>query len=151
MQNSKLRNESGITLLELSITLAISFILLSGITLSLHDSKSKRALQSACLQVQEDLRYAQQVAILGNAQYMVTFSTDHYTLKAHALDRNGVTKYYNNGVKFIYSNAGDSRIIFTKRGTVSGGSGTYIFSNGGFKQEVTVLVGSGRVSIKQAY
>jgi len=145
-----MRNK-GFTLLELLIALAIISIVSGGIFLAFRQSP-RHNLESAVLQLQADIRYAQRRAIIEGQRVDVHIDLmeNRYRIRLHG--PNGIetirTIYLQNGVSILQTNT--VRIEFLPRGTPRGESpGTVELINGRYRQYLTIIPSGGRVRIAE--
>ena len=150
---TQIKDESGITLLELTIALALILITSVGLTAPMSRS-DQRALNKASLQLQADIRYAQHMAIIEGRRYYVVLNPERgsYSIGTTRI-RADETRFLENGVSFDDSigiggnNFSDNWLAFTPRGTLSPQAGTIHLRAGRFRQELTVQVGTGRTAV----
>ena len=116
----------------------------------------QRALYSACLQLQADIREAQQRAVLEGVNYMIFFApaNDYYQMYrwSFSVDR---TVHFEKGVSYdrsmglnavTFDKDKNKLLAFNPRGVCNGGS-VYLKA-GRFKQRVIVIPVSGRATIE---
>ena len=146
ISKQKTRN-SGFTLMELIIALAIIMIAGSGIFLAFRTS-DRRALQNASLQLQADLRYVQRRARIEGRNFDIMFepALNRYRVRSHNPPRLVRYVYFENGVNIsrVYSqNTG-----YTPRGTPFGAQTIRLYIAGRRHFQVTTIVpAGGRVRI----
>jgi len=124
--------------------------LIISIGLSAPNARSEqRALYNACLQLQADIREAQNRAVLEGKDYSVFLynSENYYKMGKSAaiasmIDR---TVYLDDGISY-YENTKSGRITFRSSGTPSY-LGTITMSKGRYTQSITVTVSGGRALI----
>jgi len=150
---TQITDESGITLLELIIALALILIVSAGLSAPMSRSE-QRALNKASLQLQADIRFAQHMAVIEGRRYYVVFNPERrsYSLGTSRI-RADETIFLENGVSFDEdrgiggNNFPENWLAFTPQGTLSRQAGTVYLRAGRFRQDVTVLVGTGRTAV----
>jgi type II secretory pathway pseudopilin PulG len=150
---TQISDESGITLLELIIALAVILIVSVGLTAPMSRS-DRRTLNQASLQMQADIRLAQQMAIIEGQRYYIVLNPQRgsYSIGTSRIRANE-TIFLENGVSFDQSrgiggnNFTDSWFGFTPQGTLTNMAGRIFLRAGNYRQELTVLVGTGRTAV----
>ena len=152
-----MNNTRGLTLLELAIVLAVLAVLAAVIIPSLRQIQH-RALHNASIQLQADIRYAQQRAIRegrpigihferATGRYrIVYFTVAQSTPSQTAITRTLRTEYLPPGVRFEYITTGINRIWFHPRGTPSHAFRVRL-RHSNLTQDTTVTVSGGRAYI----
>ena len=144
-------NEAGITLLELLIALAMILIVSAGLSAPMVRS-DRRALDRASLQLQADIRYAQQRAVLEGIGYFICFSqfddigqgANFYRLGSGL--RADRIVFLEEGVVIDRTTSVPDRFTFSSRGTVAGSGSVYLRA-GRFENSVTIPPNAGRAAI----
>ena len=143
------QHESGITLMETIIALAISMILAASL-IRPGINKNKRELYNACLQLQSEIRFAQKAALLGATVCRIHILEDYCQVVLSGSSYMEVEKKnFPDGITAQHD-LSRTYIEFTPRGTVSGAITVTMKSPSGYQQKVTVLPVTGRVSIAEA-
>ena len=150
---TQFKDESGITLLELTIALALILIVSVGLSAPMSRS-DQRALNKASLQLQADIRLVQHMAVIEGRRHYIVFHPERgsYSMGTSRI-RTDETRFLENGVSFddgmgIGGNTfSENWLGFTPQGTLAGGAGTVFLRAGRSRQEVTVLVGTGRTAV----
>ena len=147
-----MNNTRGVTLLELAVALAIIAMLAAAVLPALRQT-GHRTLHNASLQLQADLRYAQQRAIREGRPTGIIFDrVNHlyrivYFLGAAGQDTGTLNiriVHLPPGVELEFST--QARVWFHPRGTPSGGF-RVILQQGGNIQHTTVSVSGGRAYV----
>lgn len=134
------------TLLELTIVMAIVMILSGGVFLSLRQT-ARRALENASLQVQADLRKVQRRAVMEGRTHGISFlSANTYRLYVYTPVRMYTSEIITlpPGVRFDFP---PQRLTFTPRGTSGNNFTVRLRTSTDLLQRITVTVGGGRVHI----
>jgi len=150
---TQITDESGVTLLELTIALALILIVSLGLSAPMPRSE-QRALNKSSLQLQADIRYAQHMAVVEGRRYYIVFNPERgsYSMGTSRM-RPDETKFLENGVSFDDgrgiggNNFPENWLAFTPQGTLSPQAGTIFLRAGRFRQDITVLVGTGRTAV----
>jgi type II secretory pathway pseudopilin PulG len=140
------RGEGGFTVIEVIISLAVSVILL-GVVANPQPRRQQRELYAASLQLQSDIRLAQQNALLQGKTYSMAFYSNYYDMGV-SLASPTERRSYGDGVVINTHKRSLDEITFTKRGTPNGMGGTVSLMCGAYTQDITILPGTGRVTVK---
>jgi len=151
-----MKRNRGLTLIESVIALAVILIVSSGVFFGLSPtSRAYRALDRTSRELRSNLQYVQRKAIMEGTRYGIEFDTrnnSYVVIKARTpftatqFNRDDNIIHFADGVSFV-STSRSHRIIYTARGTVDGGT-TITLASGPFRQEVRILVTSGRVNVR---
>jgi len=142
-----MKHSSGITLLELTIALAVCAVVMGVVFILVRGNNSAyRDLENASLVLQADLRYAQRRAMMEGRRVGINFSPAHnrYTILARAPFEEIRTVYLQNGVQLFY--ATHDELMFLPRGTASSGF-SLTLNNGVYWQRITATVSGGRIRV----
>lgn len=144
-----MKKNSGITLLELTVALAVLMAVLGFVLISAGGNNNQyRALHNAALQLQADMRYAQRLALMEGRRVGVSFEPElnRYSIitlcGGYAKHR---TIYFQHGVRLRGTNYPMDRVMYLPRGTAI--PGTIILTNGPYWQEITTTLSGGQVRI----
>lgn len=141
-----MKDNSGVTLLELTIVMAILITLL-GVVLIGTSGNDYRALNNAAVTLEADLRYAQRRAVMEGQRYGVHFEPAHN--RYHIVTINPVvihrTVYFQDGVRLFQTNYPYNRVMYLPRGTAI--PGTIVLTNGNLRQEITTTLSGGQVRL----
>jgi Tfp pilus assembly protein FimT len=139
-----MKKTSGLTLLELTVVLAVVMILSGGVVLGLRQA-DRRALNNASLQLQADLRYAQRRAVIEGRQFGVVFEIpNRYRVVSTQPTRTIRTVYLRGGTRLLETS--EERLMFLPRGTPSAGFRVTL-AKGSHTQRLTATVSGGRIRI----
>ncbi|MCL2665003.1 MAG: prepilin-type N-terminal cleavage/methylation domain-containing protein [Defluviitaleaceae bacterium] len=138
MQNKK---KAGITLIEATVALAVLLILAAAVAPSVADA-DRRALAYASQCIQADIRLAQRLAVAEGRTHHIGFNhyENYYTVYTSPPYKEIERVYLPNGVMIRSA----ENFYYLPRGTASKAQ-TIRLGKGRFIQDLTVLVGSGRV------
>lgn len=150
-----MKDESGVTLVELAIVLMLLVIMgnMVGVSFS---SVGKSELNQSCIQLQSDLRYAQRLAVIKGIKHEVLFDVVGNCYKVRYKKKGSYLTYTNvKTVNFdgkvsldrINVNA-ENTIAYTPTGTTNDAC-TIVLYNDSYTADLTVNVGSGRIKIKK--
>ncbi len=142
-----MKTRRGLTLIELTVALAIVSIVSAVAALSVANA-DRRVLQNASLKLQSDLRYIQRMAMIDGRRWSVMFSDDFYeVLKSEPSGPMTSVRRVNltDGVVFVGINTPD--VVYLPRGTVSSGFSVYL-GKGRNYQQLTATVSGGRIEVK---
>jgi type II secretory pathway pseudopilin PulG len=147
-----MKKRGGLTLLELTIAMAIFMVLVGAILIGTRgNNKDYRVLHNASRMLQADMRYAQRRAIMEGRRIGVHFNIadNSYSVVA-AVSPTRVTAlrtiHFPDGVDLASVSGNlDNRIMFLPRGTAV--PGTILLRNGVYEQRITTTLGGGRVHI----
>jgi Tfp pilus assembly protein FimT len=137
----------GITLLELTVAMAVSMIVLGVIFIGMRGNNTAyRDLENASIVLQSDLRYAQRRAMMEGRRVGITFdpARNRYTIRAWTPFEYIRTVYLQNGVELFYST--HPQLYFLPRGTASSGF-SLTLNNGVYWQRITATVSGGRIRV----
>jgi Tfp pilus assembly protein FimT len=141
-----MKTNSGITLVELIIVMAVLMIALGAVFIGTSGGEY-RALQNAAVSLRADIRYAQHRSIMEGRQFGVHLEPRYN--RYHIVTTNPLvfhrTVYFQNGVRLISTNHPSNRVTFLPRGT--GVAGTIILSNGNYFKNITTTVSGGHVRL----
>jgi prepilin-type N-terminal cleavage/methylation domain-containing protein len=142
---SQIKGTKGVTLLELTVVLAILLIASGGIAMGLRQADA-RALRNASLRLQADLRYAQRRAIVEGRPFGVAFdrANNSYRIVSARPDRTIRTVALHGGV--YIEDTSEDRLVFLPRGTPSVGF-RVILAKGTYTQRITATVSGGRIRV----
>ncbi|MCL1846250.1 MAG: prepilin-type N-terminal cleavage/methylation domain-containing protein [Defluviitaleaceae bacterium] len=145
-----MKSRAGVTLLELTIALAIFSIIAGVILVELtSDAADRRALQNAAVRLQADMRYAQRRAVMEGRIIYVNFYAEYnrYSIYYEVFDP---IRTVDMDVNLFSAGFGPhnawNETHFLPRGT-SGRSGTIALRNGNLEVQITVLISGGQVRI----
>ncbi|MCL1884318.1 MAG: GspH/FimT family protein [Defluviitaleaceae bacterium] len=144
----------GVTLIELTIALAVLTIIAGAVVLGVSaEHRDSQMLYNAAVELQADMRYAQRRSIQEGRRVYILFepSLNRYRM----FNRNPYnairTVYFDTvnlvGTSFNPHNSAINRINFTPQGTASA-SGTVTLSNGRDLLNLTTTVSGGRVDFE---
>jgi prepilin-type N-terminal cleavage/methylation domain-containing protein len=145
-------NSKGVTLIELVMVLAVLSIVLGVARMSV-TGNSLRELRAACNELQADLRYAQRQAVIEGRKYQVVFDKLQNSYKVLRDDGDlGLTyvvkdRVFDKDIVLVGTTAVNSWVSYTTRGT-TGDACTITLRNSEYSADMTVNLGSGRVSQK---
>ena len=144
-----MKDSRGFTILELLIVIAIMTFVASVATKSVSNIEV-RLLNKASLQLQNDIRNARNMSVIGNARYRINFVIGSNQYLVRRLGSNGYTKtmHLPDGVYLMETNAPDSTIEYTSTGTVVTAC-TLTLESKGYAVNLTINVGSGRITVKE--
>jgi Tfp pilus assembly protein FimT len=135
--------KKGVTLLELTVVMAILMIVTGAVLISTRgDTNDYRALHNAALMLQADMRYAQRIALIEGRRVGVHFEPSHN--RYSIMNR---TVYLPNGVELLSTTYTFDEVFYLQRGTASA-AGTIDLQKGRHTVELTTTLGGGRVEIK---
>ena len=139
--------ESGFTLLELVIALAVIMIVIGGVFLAFRQPE-RRHLQNASLQLQADIRYAQRRSIAEGQRFMIDLApgSNRYRIMYYRPREEIRVVYFQNGVR-LHSPSTPRQMWFLPRGTPSH-SFTIELRTERYSQSITIVPSGGRVDIK---
>ncbi|MBM7581268.1 general secretion pathway protein H [Caldicoprobacter guelmensis] len=149
-------NSRGITLIELLVVIAIMGVLISLISVSTATPTDKSILESAVNMIAQDIRLTQQLAICRGETYFfeINVKENYYRIRSN-LAGTYKMEYLNDGISISiiglespYTGSySDLRVLrYTPAGTPST-TGTITLKKGGLTRQITIMVGTGRVSI----
>ena len=140
-----LQHNKGITLLELSVVLAVLLIVSGGVMIGFRQA-DRRALHHASLQLQADLRYTQRRAIMEGRPFGIVFdvTNNQYRIVSERPARTLRTEAIPNGV--LLSETSAPRLMFHPRGTPTAGFRITLAYKGN-TQRITASVAGGRIRV----
>ena len=145
----------GFSLVELIIVLSISLIMMS-VASFIPDNNEKRELNKVALQIQNDLRLAQRLAIFTGKNYRVTFDTNNDLYMIRMQDDSVFGGYktiktvnIQDNIDLFYANInGSTSVTYTPLGS-TGNACTITLMSKSYMLQLTINVGSGRIDIKE--
>jgi len=142
------KRSGGFTLLEITIAMAVIVIVVGGIFLGTrgNNNNAYRALETATLVLQADLRYTQRRAIMEGRRVGIFFepARNRYSIITMSPFSTIRTVYLRDGV--VLAETSHPRLMFLPRGTASSGFRVTL-NNGIYTQRVTATVSGGQVRI----
>ena len=142
-------NNKGVTLLELTVVMAIIVLVFSTAMISIRASnRANTSLDTALRMLQADLRYAQRLAITEGERVRVIFNSHHnmYSLIRPSDEELIRRVHLPQGVSFI----GQVRVLeYLPRGTINTGT-TIRFRNSNYEQSITITPVTGRIQVHNA-
>ena len=148
-QALKAKKTGGFTLLELVIALAVLMLVSGSVFLALRPS-NHRAIRSAALTLQADLRYAQRLAVIEGRRVDVLLERAHnrYRIIYGYPDEVEIRRvYFQDGVRLMDIERGN-RVFFHPRGTPNYGN-TIFLRHGRYDWRLTIVPSGGRVAVRQ--
>jgi len=146
-----MKNKKGVTLVELLVVLAVISIGLSAVSVTAAHN-SLRELTAAANEVQAGLRFAQRQAVTEGRRYQVFFPHNLNGYRVQRADGEALLitdvikeKVFEGNVVLVGTTAVHSAVTYTPRGT-TGDACTITLRNNEYTLELTVNLGSGRVS-----
>jgi prepilin-type N-terminal cleavage/methylation domain-containing protein len=142
--------KSGLTLIELTIVLAVISIITAGAVSMSFGAAERRLLYSTSLKLQADLRYAQRMAIIEGHDFGLTFFAGGY--EVYTVDEKNPYKMIDDGVllpegvSFLHNQP--LQVHYLPRGTISDGF-TVVLRTKHYMQELTGVPSGGRIKIKE--
>lgn len=147
----KQRQAAGLTLLELTISMAILMTVLGAVMISARgNNNDRRALQNASIMIQSDVRYAQRRAVMEGRRVYVQFEPIHnryQVVMRNPWEELHPPVYLPNGVNLFSTNLSANRTGYTPRGTPTA-AGTITLRNGRYSQDLTIVPNGGRIEIR---
>jgi len=141
----------GFTLLEVTIAVAVMFVVISGILIGVRGNNNAdyRALEMAALTFQADMRYIQRRAVIEGRTFEIRFDPAHnrYTLHTTMPFSTIRTVNFEEGINLLSTTAVGNRSGYTPRGNLSGASFTITLTSGVYTQPITTTVSGGQVII----
>jgi type II secretory pathway pseudopilin PulG len=131
-----------LTLLELTVALAVFAILAGGVMLGFRQIE-RRALYTASMQLQADMRDAQRRAIIEGREFIIRFDTANnlYRIVSTQPEITERTVHFTSGVRL--DAVGTESLTFHPRGTTA--ATTILLTQGNRTQRITTTVSGGRV------
>jgi len=147
-----LGSESGITLIELSIALAVTVIIGSGVFVAASGDHGRRSLYNACVSFRNDIRYAQRMAVITGDKYRIIVNVG---MNRYYMFRFVNIKYVTEkivdmpeGVK-ISDTSNLYEVTYNPWGTPDQ-AGTIRVDGSGYYQKITVIPSSGRAELTES-
>lgn len=141
--------QKGYTLIEVIIAFFI-IIMLSSIVITSFTSVSRRQLNRAALELQADLRYAQNMALQEGTAYSIMFfvQNNSYIIRRMENGRYVTIKEVNlQNVEILNTTATNNTVIFSSKGTTANPC-TVNLHNDNYRVSLTISLGAGRVLIQ---
>ena len=140
-----LSNSSGMTLIEVAVTLSLIAIASAVITISFRGQYA-RTIQNASVALQADLRYAQRRALITGRRHGVIFEIhqNRYHVVQYAPRIILRTVYFSEGISLLETSG--MQLMFLPRGTASAGF-RITLRNARYTQQLTATVSGGRIRI----
>ncbi|MDA1474855.1 competence type IV pilus minor pilin ComGD [Bacillus changyiensis] len=148
MENIKAQN--GFTLLESLTVLLISSIMSILLFSGLPPVYNNRVIQHFVSQLEEDLHYAQQVALTQNKKVKVKFDFDHFTYTIQSADKSEdpfLVRTYDEKV-MIKRTTISQNLIYSPDGVPSRG-GKIMINTGEASFVITIYLGSGKINVQK--
>jgi prepilin-type N-terminal cleavage/methylation domain-containing protein len=139
-----MKPNSGVTLLELAIAMAIVVVFSGGLFLALRRTDN-RALNNASLQLQADMRYAQRRAVIEGRRYDMVFDRINHGYRIRTAGQPAVRNVrLANNIRIEHTSA--DQLTFTPRGTPTAGFSVTLL-HGNQRKLITATVSGGRIHI----
>ena len=137
---------TGFTLIEVVLALSL-FVIAAMIIAPAFAPTERRALESAAYTLRDDLRYAQRMALIKSEQHSLVFNIreNKYSVRKGVNIEREIKLA--GGARLVSVNSPTAgRVDYTTRGTTASPC-TIELESRGYKQNLTVNLGSGRVQI----
>ncbi|MCL1878348.1 MAG: GspH/FimT family pseudopilin [Defluviitaleaceae bacterium] len=141
-----MKSRAGITLLELTIVLAVFAIVAGAVLVGVNTRASDyRALQNAAVRLQADLRYAQRRAVMEGQRIGIHFDTVNNRYNIILSETREIIRTVYMDVNLFSVNYPSNTISFLPRGTAI--PGTIALRSGNLHLPITTTLSGGQVRI----